>query len=253
MLILKAKIREEQGKKVKKLRKRGILPAVLYGPKIKNLSLEIDLKEFENIYKETGESSLISLEVDPSTGSSAEPSTRAQAEGAHSKSSGQVKKFPVLIHEVKKDPLTGKPIHIDFYQPILTEEVEATVSIVFEGEAPAVKEFGGTLVREISEVEVKALPQNLPHEIKVNVENLKTFEDEILIKDLKLPEKVKVQREPDEIVAVVTPLEKVEEELEKPVEEKVEEVEKVEEEKEEEEGEEEKADGKGEGERKERK
>jgi len=210
MLTLKAKIREERGKKVKKLRKRGVLPAVLYGPKIKNLSLEIDLKEFENIYKETGESSLISLEVGD-------------------------EKFPVLIHEVKKDPLTGKLIHIDFYQPILTEEVEATVPIVSEGEAPAVKELGGTLVWEISEVEVKALPKDLPHEIKVNVENLKTLEDEILVKDLKLPEGVTIQREQNEIVAVVTApeTEKIEEELEKPVEEKVEEVEEAEEKEEE--------------------
>ena len=206
MLTIKVKKREILGKKVKNLRQKGVLPAVLYGPKIKNLSLEVDFKEFENIYKETGESSLVSLEVGD-------------------------KKFPVLIHEVKKDPLTGKLIHVDFYQPILTEEVEVTVPIVFEGEAPAVKEFGGTLVREISEIEVKALPQNLPHEIRVNIENLKTLEDEILVKDLKLPEGAKVQREPDEIVAVVTPPGKVEEELEKPVEEKVEEVEKVEREK----------------------
>ena len=206
MLTIKVKKREILGKKVKNLRQKGVLPAVLYGPKIKNLSLEVDFKEFENIYKETGESSLVSLEVGD-------------------------KKFPVLIHEVKKDPLTGKLIHVDFYQPILTEEVEVTVPIVFEGEAPAVKEFGGTLVREISEIEVKALPQNLPHEIIVNIENLKTLEDEILVKDLKLPEGAKVQREPDEIVAVVTPPGKVEEELEKPVEEKVEEVEKVEREK----------------------
>jgi len=209
MLTLSVKIRQDLGKKVKKLRKKGILPAVLYGPKIKNSALEIDLKEFKKIYKEAGESSLISLQI-----------------------SGETKdKFLVLIHEIKKDPITGEPLHVDFYQPILTEEVEVAVSLVFEGEAPAVKELGGTLVREISEVEVKALPQNLPHEIKINIEGLKTFEDEILIKDLKLPEGVKARREPDEIVAVVTPPEKVEEELEKPIEEEVEEVEKVEEEK----------------------
>jgi len=227
MLTIKVKKREILGKKVKNLRQKGVLPAVLYGPKIKNLSLEVDFKEFENIYKETGESSLVLLEVGgPSTGS------------------GQVKKFPVLIHEVKKDPLTGKLIHVDFYQPILTEEVEVTVPIIFEGEAPAVKEFGGTLVREISEIEVKALPQNLPHEIRVNIENLKTLEDEILVKDLKLPEGAKVQREPDEIITVVIPPEKVEEELEKPVEEKVEEVEKVEREKTEEKVEEKEEKGK---------
>jgi len=213
MLILQAKKREIKGKKVKKLRQRGILPAVLYGPEIKNFAIELDLKEFESIYKEAGESSLISLQVDPSV------------------NSGQVKKFSVLIHEVKKDPLTGKPIHADFYQPILTEEVEATVSIVFEGEAPAVKELGGTLVREISEIQVKALPQNLPHQIKVNIDGLKTFDDEILVKDLKLPEDVAVQKDENEIVALVAPseTEKIEEELEKPIEEKVEEVEKAEE------------------------
>lgn len=208
MLVLKAKIREKTGKKVKNLRQKSILPAILYGPKTKNLPLEMNLKEFEKVYKEAGESSLISLQVSDS---------------------GNKEKILVLIHEVKKDQLSEKPIHVDFYQPILNKEVEVTVPIIFEGEALAVKELGGTLVKEIQEVVVKALPQNLPHEIKVNIGSLKTFEDEILIKDLKVGEGVKIRREANEIVAVVTPLEKVEEELEKPIEEKVEEVEKVEE------------------------
>ncbi|GAI04247.1 unnamed protein product, partial [marine sediment metagenome] len=107
--------------------------------------------------------------------------------------------------------------------------------LVFEGEAPALKDLGGTLVRNIHEVEVKALPQNLPHEIKVNIDKLKTFKDNILIKDLVIAKEVKIQRDSEEIVALVTEPEKVEEELEKPVEEKVEEVEKVEEKREEEE------------------
>jgi len=210
MLTLSAKIRKALGKKVKVLRKKEVLPGVLYGPKIKTAQpLEIDLKKFEKVYQEAGESSLISLEI----------------EG---------KKSPVLIHEVARDPLTEKPIHVDFYQPRLEEEVEATIPLVFEGETLAVKDLGGTLVKNISEIEVRALPQNLPHQIKVNIENLKTFEDNILIKDLKLPEGVKILREPEEIVAHVLAPVKVEEELVKPVEEKVEEVEKVEEKKEEE-------------------
>ena len=213
MLSLSAKIRKEFGKKVKVLRKKGILPGVLYGPKIETSPLEIDLKEFEKIYKEAGESSLISLEIDK-------------------------KKFLVLIHEVKLDPLTEKPIHVDFYQPSLEEKVTAEVPLVFEGEAPAVKDLGGTLVKNISEVEVKALPQNLPHEIKVNIDRLKTFEDSILIKDLIVSKEVKILKEPKEVVVAVSPPEKVEEELEKPIEEKVEEVEKVEEKAEEKEKEE---------------
>jgi len=233
MLSLSAKIRKEVGKKVKSLRKKGIIPGILYGPGIKNLPpttfpkngavkrktkkvvggvpLEIDSKEFEKILKEAGESSLIKLQV-----------------GDEKKN----KEFIVLIHEIERDPLTLKPIHIDFYQPRLKEEVEALVPLIFEGESKAVKEFGGTLVKNISEVKVKALPLNLPKEIKVSIEKLRTFEDEVFVSDLKLPEGVKVLKDPREIVAFAAPPEKVEEELEKPIEEKVEEVEKVEKKKE---------------------
>ena len=202
MISLSAKIRKNSGKKVKALRKKGVLPAVLYGPKISSTPLEIDLKEFEKVYKEAGESSLVSLKADS-------------------------KEFLVLIYDVARDPLTLAPTHVDFYQPDLEKEVEAKVPIIFEGEAPAIKDLGGTLVRNIAEVEVKALPQKLPKEIRVDVTDLKTFEDRILVKNLSLPEGVKVLKEPDEIVAYVAQPQKVEEELEKPIEEKVEEVERV--------------------------
>ena len=212
MFSLSAKVRKIKGKKVKTLRKKGILPAVLYGPEIKtSLPLELEEKEFEKVYQETGESSLISLQV-----------------------LGKKEKYSVLIHEVARDPLTEKPIHVDFYQPRLEEEVQVTVPIIFEGVSPAVKSLGGTLVKNVSEIEIKALPQKLPHEIRVDISSLKTFEDHILVKDLKLPEGVKILKDPEEIIASVSPLEKVEEELKKPIEEKVEEVEKVEKEKKEE-------------------
>ncbi len=203
MLNLSAKVRNEKGKKVRSLRTRGILPAVLYGPGIKNLNLEVGEKEFEAAYKKAGSSSLISLNL-----------------------KDQGKKFLVLIHSVQHDPLNGRPVHIDFYQPKLEEEVEAAVPLVFKGEAPAVKNLQGTLVKEISELEVKAKPQQLPRQIEVDISSLKTFEDSIKISDLKVPEGVKILKEEEEIVALVTPPEKVEEELEKPIEEKPE-VEKV--------------------------
>lgn len=204
MLSLTAKIRKISGKKTKNLRKEEILPAVLYGPKTKTLSLEVGYKDFEKIYQESGESSLISLEV----------------EG---------KKIPVLIHEIQRDPLTDKIIHVDFYQVPLKEKITARVPLVFEGEAPAVKELGGTLVKIIHELEVKAKPEDLPKEIKVDLSVLKTFEDAILIKDLRVSEGVEILKNPEEIVAEVNPPEKVEEELTKPLEEKIEEVERVEE------------------------
>lgn len=210
MISLLVKIRKGLGKEARKMRKRNILPGVLYGPELKKAQpLEMDYKTFEKVYKEAGESSLISLEI--------------QGEG---------KKYLVLIHEVQRDPLTEEIIHVDFYQAPLGEEIVAKIPLVFEGTAPAVKDLGGTLVKNISEVEVKALPQKLPKEIKIEVGGLKTFEDNIKISDLRLPEEVKILKEPEEIVASVSPPEKVEEELVKPIEEKVEEVERVEEKKE---------------------
>ena len=202
MLSLSAKIRKGTKKELKALRGKELLPAVLYGPKIKNLSLQLDLKEFEKVFEQAGESSLISLKIE-----------------------GQKEKFLVLVHDIQFAPLTGKPIHVDFYQPPLKEEVEVTVPIVVEGESVAVNDLDGTLVKNITEIEVKALPQNLPKEIKVNIGKLNSFEDYILIKDLQLPKGVKVQRDPEEILISVSPPEKIEEE--KPIEEK--EAEKIEE------------------------
>lgn len=203
MISLTAKKREKRGKHA---RSEEILLGVLYGPEIKNEPIEVNLKEFKKVYHEAGASSLISLGL----------------EG---------KKFLVLIHEAIKDPVSDEFRHVDFYQPILTKEVEAEVPLIFTGEALAVKDLGGTLVKEFQSIEVKALPQDLPHEITINVDGLKTFEDEIKIKDIILPKGVKIEKNPEDTVAKVVPPAKVEEELEKPIEEDVEGVEKIEKEK----------------------
>lgn len=211
MISLNAKIRKETGRKVMALLNTGKIPAVVYGPGEKNASIEVDNQEFKKVLSEAGESSLIELKVE-----------------------GEKEKRLVLIHEIQRNPVEDTFIHVDFFQADLKEETEAEVPLVFEGESPAVKDLGGTLVKNMSEVEVKALPQKLPHEIKVSIESLKTFEDRILIKDLILPKDVKITANPEEIVASVLAQENVEEELASEIEEKVEDVEKVEKEKKEE-------------------
>jgi len=212
MINLSAKIRQKSGRKTQLLRDSGRIPAVVYGNKIKNILIDLDEKEFLKVLKKAGESSLIELEIE-----------------------GDKEKRSVLIHEIQKDPVTDRIIHVDFFQASLKKEVEVEIPLIIEGESPAVKELGGTLVKNISELKIKALPQNLPHEIKVSINELKTFEDHILVKDLNLPKDVKVIAKPDEIVISVTRPEKVEEELASEIEEKVEEVEKIEKEKKEEE------------------
>ena len=218
MIGLSAKIRKDFGKKdlpagrqaksLKELRRQGQIPAVVYGFGVKNISIQLDEKEFKSVFGKAGESSLIELSVE-----------------------GEKGKKPVLVHEIQKDPVSDKIIHIDFLQPSLTEEVEVMIPLIFEGTAPAEKDLEGTLVKNILELEVKALPQNLPHEIKISVDSLKTFEDHILVKDLVLPQGVKVLKKPEEIIVSVLPPQKVEEELAKEITENVEDVEKVEKEK----------------------
>jgi len=208
MISLTVKIRTDFGRKTRNIKEAGKIPAVVYGPGVKNLSLEIDYKDFQKVFKQAGESSLIELNI-----------------------VGEKEKRPVLIHYIQKDPISDKFTHVDFFQASLLEEVESTVPLVFSGIAPAEKDLGGTLVKSITEVEVKALPQNLPHEINVSIDSLKAFGDHILIKDLILPPNVKVLKKPEEIIASVAEQQKIEEELEKPIEENVEGVEKVEKEK----------------------
>ena len=201
MISLQAKPREEFA--------AGMIKAVVYGPGVKNASIAIEEKEFIKVFRKAGESSLIELVIDK-------------------------EKRPVLIHEIQKDPVSDLIIHIDFYQADLKEEVQVAVPLVFEGVALAEKELGGTLNKNMLELEVRALPTNLPQEIKVDISGLKTFEDHILVKDLLMPKDVAVLKNPDEIVASVLAPVKIEEELAAEIVENVEDVEKVEKEKKEE-------------------
>ena len=185
---------------------QGAVLAVLYGPKAKSLSLSVDKKEFEKVFNVAGESSLVSLEVGED-------------------------KTPILIREVQRHPLSGDPIHADFYQPRLDQKIKIMVPLVLKGEAPAQKDLEGTLIQNVHEVEVEALPQELPHEIIVSVAKLATFQDHILVKDLQVSSGVHILHDTEAIVAQVVPAEKVEEELAKPVEENVQDVKVVKEEK----------------------
>lgn len=202
MISLLARIRENFGAKNQALRGEGKIPGILYGPETKPIALEIDTKIFNSIHKEAGESTLIELKIGDNS-------------------------YSVLIQAIQIDPIKGNIIHVDFFQPSLKEEIEVEVSLVFIGESLAVKDLGGTLVQNFSEITVKCLPKNLPSHIDVDVSSLNTFEDSILVKDLKVPENVEIQRNMEDVVVNVSAPQKVEEELEKPIEEDVEDVEKV--------------------------
>src|SRR4029077_3576684 len=105
---------------------------------------------------------------------------------------GDGKTHPVLIHDIQNHYLTSRPIHVDFYEVSMTEKLKAKVALEFTGESGAVKTMGGVLVKVLNEVEVECLPADLPHNIAVSLEGLKTLQDSIHVKDLVIPAKVKV-------------------------------------------------------------
>jgi len=205
-LNLKAKKREILGKKVNSLRRNGLIPAVVYGKEASSESLAVDRKEFQKIFKQVGENTLIDLSIDDN----------------------ETKK--VLISDPQVDPVTDEFIHVDFHQVKLTEKVQSEVPLEFinEEEAQAIKELEGTLVKDKDEIEVECLPTDIPHSIEVDVSLFKTFDDIIHVSDLKVPSNVKILDDPEEVVATVMPP-RSEEELKELEEEVVEDVGKVEE------------------------
>lgn len=190
---LKATTRKDAARGNNKLRESGVIPAVLYGNKLANVNVAINQIEFEKLFRKAGESTIVELAMED----------------------GKI--HNVLVQDVQKHYLTSSPIHVDFYEVSMTEKLTATVAIEFINEAPAVKALGGTLVKVLNEVEVECLPADLPHNIEVDISVLKTFDDTLAIKDLKISPKVEILGDADDLVVKVQPPRDIEAELAEPV------------------------------------
>lgn len=200
-IVLAAVPRAQTGK-VNRLRREGFVPAILYGHGQSPLSLAVDAGVLAGVLRTVSSSTLLTLTV------SGDDARR------------------VLIQEVQHHPLTGDPVHIDFHQVNLTEKIRVNVPVRAVGVSPAVRDLGGVLVQSIAEIEVEALPQDLPKEIAMDLSALATFEQRIIVADLPIPPKVEVHARSEDVVAVVSPprTEKEIEELTTAVEEKAGEV-----------------------------
>lgn len=178
---LNAEKREQVGKKFGKIRGSGKVPAIVYGHKEKSLPIFVDLLKFQKVFKEAGENTLIELSL------------------------GKDDMKNVLIKDVQRDPVSDKIIHADFYVVKMTEKIKAKVPLEFFGISPAVKEKAGILVKNITELEVEALPKDLPKVIRVDIGDLKEFTDVVKIKDLAVAKGVEILAKEGEIVVTTTP------------------------------------------------
>lgn len=178
---LNAEKRTILGKAVKKLRREGKLPANVYGKGLESTAIQVDTKAFEAVYKEAGETGLVDLTVD-----------------------GETK--PVLIKNLQMQYPLRIPLHVDFYQVNLSEKVKTMVPIEIIGEAKAVTEKIGTLIQPISEIEVEALPTDLPENVEVNIEPLAAIDEQFTVADLKLPDTVEVLTDPGQVIVKIAEL-----------------------------------------------
>lgn len=184
--VLNADLRKITGRKVKKLRQEGLLPANVFGKKIKSESIQVIDKDFKVIYKEVGDTGLITLTV------------------------GKDEK-PVLVHDVQVNPMTDEVIHVNFLQVDLKEKVEAEVPVELIGESPVEKQSLGTVVQYVNEIKVEALPTDLPEKFVVDTSELSEVDQAIYVKDLKVDRsKVEIKNDEDEIVVKVEPPQKEE-------------------------------------------
>jgi len=185
---LSAAKREVIGRKVKNFRKKGFIPANLYGKKIKSQSLTLEEKEFEKIFSQAGETGIVDLSVE-----------------------GEKETHSVMIQNLQKHPVGGEILHVDLRQIILTEKVTADIPVELTGESEAATQKVGILIQNVSEIEVEALPLDLPEKFVVDVSKLANVGDQILVKEIEVDKsKVELKVEENLVVVKVEPLAKEE-------------------------------------------
>lgn len=169
------------------IRKNGMVPAVVYGARVENTTISVPSVDFEKVLRVVGESNTLTLEL-------------------------KDKKVEVLIHEIQRDPIKGFLVHVDFLAIDANKPIEVVVPIEFIGIAPAEKNGLGVLVKTLHEIEVEALPKDLPHSIEVDLITLENLDDQIRVEDIKAPKGVTIKTNGEEVLAIIAAIkEEVEE------------------------------------------
>jgi large subunit ribosomal protein L25 len=181
--------REITGKKVRFLRRQGMVPANIYGHDVESTAIAVETRSLKHLLAHAGKTDLISLKV----ASSAEP-------------------VRVLMREIQRNPLTDEPIHVDFYQVSMTEKIKAEVPLVFVGEAPVLKKVkNSSIFHLIDSIDIEALPDDLPHSLEVDVSHLEELDHTIHVKDIPLGPGITLISDPEQMAVKVAEARKEEE------------------------------------------
>ena len=178
---LPAQRRVVAGKEVSRLRRQGIVPAVVYGHGEPSESIQVDARRFDELRRRVGRNALVDLRLDES------------------------RPRPVLVHGVQEHPVSRRVVHVDFFLVKMTEELTVDVPLVMTGTSEAADRMGGTLLHLTDQVKVKALPADLPQTVELDVTPLHSFDAVLHVRDIALPARVTLLTDPDEPVARVQP------------------------------------------------
>ena len=178
-VVIKAEPRQVTGKKVGALRRQGLLPGVIYGHNFEPKPIVMDLHTTSRLLHGLSASSLVTISIDG-------------------------EETAALVREKQRNYILGTLLHVDFQAVSLTEKIRAKVGIELNGIAPAVKDYNGVVVTGLDELEVEALPQNLPERFIVDISNLKAIGDSIYVRDVPAPENVTILDHPEEMLVVIT-------------------------------------------------
>jgi large subunit ribosomal protein L25 len=187
MLTLDVKTRDSK-ESPDDIRKRGLVPAIFYGGKESATAISVDALKFDRVFRQAGETTIVTLK-----GDGLEKDT--------------------LIHDVQVHPVTGKPLHADFYVLEKGKKITINIPLEFEGASPAEK-AGHIIVKALHEIEIEVAPQELPHNLPVDISKLENVGDHILVSQIPLPPSAELKTDADEIVVSV--IEFKEEKLDEP-------------------------------------
>jgi large subunit ribosomal protein L25 len=178
-VVLKATKRDITGKQVHAVRRDGKLPAVIYGRRTDPMPIVMDAREASRALAQVSSSSLVTIQLDG-------------------------REFPALVREKQRNFIKGTLLHVDFLAVDMAERIRATVGIEFTGFSLAVKDFDAVLVTGLNELEIECLPGDLPEKVTVDISALGKIGDSIHVRDITLPEKIKVLTSVDDMIINAT-------------------------------------------------
>ena len=185
-VVLKATKRDVVGKQVKALRREGILPAVIYGRHTDPININLDAHTAAIALAKVTSSSLVTIDVEGTL-------------------------YPTLVREKQRNFIKNTLLHVDFMAVSLTEKIRTKVRVHFVGISGAVKDFNAVMVHNLEQLEVECLPTDLPERIDLDISAMAKPGEGVRVREIKVPDSIRLLDDPDTMVAVAT-FAKVEEE-----------------------------------------